>query len=143
MDSAAQGGEIVALKAKHGLSRHEMDNLYHRYRCFENTEQNGFYNLDDFVEWAASENYEVGMKLKRIDESKPYSRENCKMVTLVIDGEYQRFLISRWESIMAPIRERFKTELAEIERKKEANKRAFFRYKHPDLVREGIVWKGN
>ena len=82
------------------------------------------------------------MKLERIDAKKPYSCENCRMVPIDRNEEYQIKLIDKWESIMKPIRERYKAELDEIERRKPKT-REFFRYEHPDLVREGIEWKGN
>ena len=133
---------MATWKERTGFHRREVDNLYHRYRCFENTEQNGFASLDDFIEWAAAEKYEVGMKLERINENEPYSRENCRMVPIDRNEEYQIKLIDKWESIMKPIRERYKAELDEIERRKPKT-REFFRYEHPDLVRDGIEWKRN
>lgn len=133
---------MATWKERTGFSKRETDNLYHRYRRFKDTEENGFASLDDFIEWAASNNYEVGMVLERIDENKPYSRDNCRMVPFDKNSEYQNIMASMWESIMAPIRERFKVELAEIERRK-PKVREFFQYEHPDLVREGIEWKGN
>ena len=131
---------MATWKERTGFNRREIDNLYHRYRCFENTEQNGFASLEDFIEWAASEKYAVGMKLERIDAKKPYSRDNCVMAAIYGDEEYQQRLISMWESVMKPIRERFKRELEEIERRKPKGKE-YFQYEHPDLVREGIVFE--
>lgn len=122
-----------------GFTKQELDNLYHKYRHIKGPE-NGFANLDEFIEWAASEKYKVGSRLERIDKNKPYSRENCRMVSVSPYEECQRRMITQWEKVMAPIRERYKAELDEIERKKPKT-REFFRYEHPDLVREGIEWR--
>lgn len=44
----------------------------------------------------------------------------------------------RW-GMMQPIRKKYAKQLAQIE----SSKRQFFRYEHPDLVREGIVFENS
>ena len=51
----------------------------------------------------------------------------------------RKALAEKWDRMMQPIRERYAEQLQEIE----SSKRIFFRYEHPDLVREGIVWSGS
>jgi hypothetical protein len=41
-----------------------------------------------------------------------------------------------WEKMMQPLRKKYMKQLRQIEE----NKRQFFYYEHPDLVREGIVF---
>lgn len=55
-------------------------------------------------------------------------------------AKYEMKRARKWESIMQPIRERMSEE---NKAQKPQVQRDFFRYEHPDLEREGIVFVGN
>ena len=57
-----------------------------------------------------------------------------------VKARYERELARKWEKIMGPVRKRISEE---HRTQKPQAQRDFFRYEHPDLVREGIVWSGN
>ena len=103
-----------------------------------------FADFDDFLDWAIESNFLVGKRIGRIDATGPFSRDNCVWMNKL--GEYEESdeeRAARWDALVEPIREQFKDTLAEIEKKKqEEQKQTVFRYEHPDLVREGIVWRG-
>lgn len=55
-------------------------------------------------------------------------------------AKYERELARRWEKLMGPIRERISEE---YRTQKPQAQRDFFRYEHPDLEREGIVFESS
>lgn len=55
-------------------------------------------------------------------------------------AKYEMGLARRWEKLMGPIRECISEE---YRTQKPQAQRDFFRYEHPDLEREGIVWSGS
>lgn len=129
-------------KPRAGFDKKKMDALYHKWgRVKKSGISIEFKDFDEFVNFAAAAGYDYGKKLVRLNRNGPYSQENCVFKSPEESDEYHKMLVSKWESIMSPIRERFKEELAEIERRKPKGKQ-YFRYEHPDLVREGIVFEG-
>lgn len=54
-------------------------------------------------------------------------------------AKYEMGLVRKWEKFMGPIRERISEE---HRTQKPQAQRDFFRYEHPDLEREGIVFNG-
>ena len=100
-----------------------------------------FETFSDLWNWAIDNGWDYGKRIDRIDEESPWSKENCFIYETTMQEEYRQMLINKWNKMVEPIRERFKEELAEIERRK-PKPTEFFRYEHPDLVREGIVFEG-
>ena len=101
-----------------------------------------FKDFKEFRTWLFENGWDYGKKIARKDSNGPWSKDNCTIDETPMQAEYYKMLANKWDSIVGPIRERFKEELAEIERRK-PKPREFFRYEHPDLVREGIEWEGN
>lgn len=96
-----------------------------------------FGSYEEFLRWC-KRTYEIGCRLERIDDKKPYSKANCKWVPIGSEM-YIKQLAKRWDEIMTPIRERYEEQLQEAR----VRKKEYFRYEHPDLVREGIAWAEN
>lgn len=100
-----------------------------------------FESFADFWNWALENGWDYGKKIARIDEDGPWSEENCFIFQTSMQEESRRNLINKWNKTVEPIRERYKEELAEIDRRNKPKVKEYFRYEHPDLVREGIIWK--
>lgn len=130
-------------KPRYGFDYQQADTLRHKYdRIVHSGIPFEWTSFDAFCKWCQETGWEYGKRLHRVDPSGPYSSENC-----VWDGtisapvtETKSALIRQWDEFATPIRERYKPWLDEIERKKPKS-REFFRYEHPDLVREGIVFE--
>lgn len=97
-----------------------------------------FEDLDEFRNWMIQNGWDYGKKLGRKDPDGPWSPDNCILYETPMELEYHQMLVARWNNMVEPIRERFKEELAEIERRKPKGKE-YFQYEHPDLVRKGIM----
>ena len=100
-----------------------------------------FDSLADFYEWSKESGWDYGKRLRRLDQNKGYSRENC----IWMDAEKARrydsrdgLAIIRWNDTVARIRECLKNLPPYDPVKQQRNGREFFQYEHPDLVREGI-----
>ena len=92
--------------------------------------------FEDFMRWCKG-TYTPGTRLVRINDTKPYSPNNCKWETMQLCEAYRRKLAAQWDAVMEPIRKRYRMQIAE----EKANEKEYFRYEHPDLVREGIVFE--
>lgn len=105
-----------------------------------------FDSLPDFVAWSRQAGYLYGMKLRRLDPNLEYSPDNCVWVDVEKAKRYdlQRSLAKQWDEFITPIRERFREYLDNPppppEKPKATNTKEYFRYEHPDLQKEGIVW---
>lgn len=117
-----------------------------------------FESSGEFAQWSVKNGYEYGKRLRRIDRSLEYSPDNCTWEDVskesVKRSKYKdhemKICREQWDEFVTPIRERFKDELerianAENEPCPEEDKpgaRKCWRYEHPDLVREGIMFTG-
>jgi hypothetical protein len=135
------------------MDKYTKDVLWYWWRKIRDSKiPNLFTDFQDFVNWSKKNGYKYGRRLRRIDNSLDYSPDNMEWVDLEMaspSSEIQnQRAIAKWNRFVEPIRERFRDELellVEMERQKkireEQQVREFFRYEHPDLVREGIVYE--
>lgn len=64
----------------------------------------------EFYGWGMSNGYEVGSKLHRLDDAKPYSPDNCEwrlMDSRPFKGEEKQEFIDRWNNAVNRIRLHF------------------------------------
>lgn len=97
-------------------------------------------DLRAFVAWCAETGWHYEMRLKRKDLSGPFGPENCYWEEAKSNPQVLEQMAKQWEAGVGPIREKLRPYLDAIAPKKAAPVEVF-RYEHPDLVREGIVWK--
>ena len=153
---------------RYGISGDEVSNLIRRfYRRLYDSE---WERADDFVKWCSENGYESGLRLCRKDASKPHGPENSyfktpektvrgiaedkrrrkeerkSLVSPFCDGcqkecrdsigcdEYRDWFVKNWNKNIS---------IAKPTVKKDTSKPMVFRYEHPDLVREGIVFEGS
>lgn len=102
-----------------------------------------FESFDDFYNWSIESGWEYGKKLRRLNSNEGYSRDNC----IWMDAEKARRYdsrddldIIRWNDTVTRIRENLKNLPPPAPTKESPKGREFFRYEHPDLVREGICF---
>lgn len=96
-------------------------------------------DLRAFVAWCAETGWHYEMRLKRKDLSGPFGPENCYWEPMEGDIGAMAIAARKWDEFVGPIRERLRPYLDDIEKKK-AEQQIVFRYEHPDLAREGIVF---
>ena len=132
---------MVQYRPRHGFTS---DEVYILKLIWQQMRRSGysieFESPDDFIQWARGK-YKYGLTVKRIDKNKPWSADNCHFIDPRKDEksqEYHRSMVVAWEKMMQPLRKKYMKQL----RQNEENKRQFFYYEHPDLVREGIVFEG-
>lgn len=130
---------MVQYRPRHGFTS---DEVYILKLIWQQMRRSGhsieFESPDDFIQWARGK-YEYGLMVERIDKSKPWSADNCRFFDPRKDEksqEYYRSMVIAWEKMMQPLRKKYMKQLRQIEE----NKRQFFYYEHPDLVREGIAF---
>ena len=100
-----------------------------------------FESFDAFLRYA-KDKFDYGLTMVRIDRHRGWSPENiqwCNAKKNEADIADRKKCAAQWDCMMQPLRKKYAKELAQIE----SNKRQFFRYEHPDLVREGIVFNGS
>lgn len=97
-----------------------------------------FDTFDEFCAWAVKADYKDGKRLVRISLCGPFSEDNCQWAAHTRSTEEtDEERAARWDNFVIPIRERFKDELARLEREKaEREKRTAWQYEHPDRLRE-------
>jgi hypothetical protein len=169
-ETADGSGEIIMKKYKerYGIPAEDVTHLFNRfYHYFTKSD---FRNADDFVKWCSENGWQKGLRLCRYDTSKPHGPENSyfklpgmtkreiaadkkrrkeerknltspfcegcqKECSNIAKGceEYQKYFAKNWNENIR---------IAKPEVKEKSNSVQFFRYEHPDLVREGIVFEG-
>lgn len=149
-------------KERYGIPAKEVEQLYGRYRKQNLAE--GFGSFDSFLQFCKESGYGPGMRMCRYDPHEPHGPDNTffreKAVKEKIQKEntiqqentlcancskkcptngvgcreYQKAWIEHWNRNI-----HFKKQ----EEKTDPRKRQFFRYEHPDLVREAQNGKKN
>lgn len=131
---------MAKYKPRYGFTEDEVEVLSLRWSMMQRSGYSvEFESFDAFLKWAKGK-FDYGLTLERIDRHKGWNPQNCRWYNPQkneADLADRRQQAIRWEHMMAPLRKKYAKQLQAIE----ANKRQFFRYEHPDLVREGIVWK--
>ena len=132
--------------------------LYALRRIYDGIrEDSTFSSFEDFFDWAEGK-YRVGHTIYKLDQTKPYSPENCywyyaikkveDVTSPICEGctvnmticntigclRYREYFVKNWnDNICAKPKEVPKPK----------NVKEYFRYEHPDLEREGIVFEGS
>lgn len=133
----------------------ELYNLRRIYAAIRN--DSDFDSLEDFIDWAA-DYYKAGYTVYKRNLARPYSKTNCywyyrvkkndNVTSPICEGcaenlpvcettgcvKYHDWFVTNWNEKYC-IRPK---EEPQVETPKE-----YFRYEHPDLVREGIVFEGS
>jgi hypothetical protein len=124
---------------RHGFTRDELEILKLRWKMMRHSGYTvEFESFDAFLKWARGK-FAYGLTMERIDKHEGWYPENIRWYDPHKDKQTlaeRRQQAEAWDRMMQPIRKKYAKELAQIE----SRKRQFFRYEHPDLVREGIVF---
>lgn len=105
-----------------------------------------FEDFNDFYKWSKESGWDYGKKLRRLNTSEGYSRDNCVWMDAEKARRYDSrddLAIMRWNDTVTRIRENLKNLPPPMPVNQQHTGREFFRYEHPDLVREGIVFHEN
>lgn len=113
-----------------------------------------FTDFQGFANWSMKNGYKYGRRLRRIDKGAEYSPDNMEWVDVNVNSQSNEIAkkkaIAKWDAFIKPIRKQFEKELEQLQQIEEEEKirqaqqvREFFRYEHPDLVREGIVFEAS
>ena len=62
---------------------------------------------------------------------------------VTVYGDNPAEMAKKWEAGVGPIREQLRPVLDRLAKEKQYGSTTVFRYEHPDLVREGIVFEGS
>ena len=148
---------------RYGIPAHEVDNLSSRFK--RNKLKETFGSFDNFLKFCAEQGYQPGMGMYRYYPNEPHSPENtffharpnkpepkakpekpeqkdicstfCKKKKCDASGagcaEYKKRWAENWN----------KNIHRKITESKVPNRTMVFRYEHPDLIREGIVFEGS
>lgn len=101
-----------------------------------------FADFDDFCQWCAGEGYEYGKILRRRNGDEPYTRDNLFFDDADACGNVfvRKQLEERWDRCVGPFREKHRKEIEAIRNRDSSTVRQYWRYEHPDLVREGLTF---
>ena len=144
---------------RYGIPGHDVDNLSSRFK--RQKLRDTFGSFDNFVKFCSEQGYKHGMVMDRYDKEKPHSPDNSFFREKDPTKPVARFMTKNREGICSFCKKRckasgegcseYRKKWAEnwnknIHRKitepKAPNRTMVFRYEHPDLVREGIIFKG-
>ena len=157
-------------KDRYGIPGPEVDNLVRRY--YKRLYDSDWEKADDFIKWCSENGYAKGLRLCKKDTSKPHGPENSyfkapETTTRAIREDIRRRKLER-KNLVSPFCEGCTTGCTNtaigcdeyrawfaknwnqnirvakpVEVKPEPEGPMVFRYEHPDLVREGIVFEGS
>lgn len=129
-------------KDRHGFTEDEIQILYLRWLMMKRSGYAvEFESFDTFIQYARGK-FDYGLTMERIDKSHGWSPENIRWYNpqkREADLANRRKQALRWEKMMQPLRKKYAKELANIK----TYERQFWRYEHPDLQREGIVFESS
>lgn len=144
-------------KERYGLPGNDVDSLYDRYLKYGLKEFWG--SFDAFVKWASESNYIRGSSLRRRREEEPHGPGNsfwyvrpprkpvahedivspfCEGCSRICPGngtgckEWEDYFVKNWNE-----------NICRKPKPKEPPRAEVFRYEHPDLEREGIVFESS
>lgn len=136
----------------------DLTTLYALRRFYDRISHNcTFRSFEDFCDWATGK-YKPGYTVYKLNQSKPHSKENsywyfaskktAEIISPICDGCDQKMVICNTIGCLK-YREQFAKNWDKnihwtrpIPEQPKPNVKEFFRYEHPDLVREGIVFYG-
>jgi hypothetical protein len=105
-----------------------------------------FDSFDDFCAWAVSAGYQDGKKMCRKSKAGPFSADNCFFTDMGVrtwETEAEK-AAAQWDAFITPIREQHRETLERLnEQNRKVSTTTVWRYEHPDLVREGIVFEAS
>ena len=149
---------------RHGFNSEEVATIYARWRYLDGQENWG--SLDNFCKWLSEVGYKKGMHIRKHDKTQPHSQENSYFQVYSYAADARKAKIQEFRAIKSdfcvdcqlkacpnaadgckPWHDWFvKNWNDKICRRKPDTKPEepmVFRYEHPDLVREGIVFVGS
>ena len=156
-------------RERYGIPGLDVSNLIRRF--YRRLYDSDWEKADDFVKWCSENGYKNGLRLCRIDKSKPHGPENsyfltpeksakgiaedkrrrkeerknivspfcegcqkkCRSAAYGCD-EYREWFIKNWKQNIR---------IAKPDAEEKQNTVKVWRYEHPDLVMEGIVFESS
>ena len=90
----------------------EWQSLYNKWAWLRKHRRgDAFAQFQDFYDWSMANGFVIGARLKLLDESKPYSPDNCLWMHPVLEQpvytEEDKQRISKWNEAVNRIRVRF------------------------------------
>lgn len=133
---------MAKYKPRHSFTEDEVQVLELRWNMMKRSGYSvEFASFDDFLKYAKGK-FAYGLTMERIDKHEGWYPANIRWYDPHKDEASlasRRQQAVRWKKMMQPIRKKYAKQLENIK----VNERRFFRYEHPDLVREGIVFEGS
>ena len=148
-------------KKRYGLSSEEVRIMWNKFRKIKNSGATDWKDLDEFCKWSVQEGYKPGMRIKKQYSFLPHSKENSYYVNTGepeadrhathIDAESPfcqnceikdcatvSFGCKKWREYFV---KNWNDNICRRGRPVPRPADMVFRYEHPDLVREGIVFE--
>ena len=96
-----------SMKAEHGWS-----SLYNKWRVIKKELSPDFAMFEDFYKWSVSKGWTPGAHLRRRDDSKPYSPDNCEWYSndlkeTNMSNEDREAFVEAWNKSVNRIRRHF------------------------------------
>ena len=155
-------------KERYGISGADVTHLIRRfYRYFRDSD---WQSADDFVRWCSENGWQKGLRLYRRNKNRIHGPDNSFFKTPEMTGRAKKEDIRRRKeerkNTVSPFCEGCQKECTKVSygcgeyrtwfvtnwnqnihvppvKPVVEEGRKVFRYEHPDLVRDGIVWQGN
>lgn len=145
-------------KPRYGLPGKQIGNLREFWNR-KQLKQSGFDSFDTFAKWSSENGFQPYAQLRRNEPNEPHGPDNsfwyvkppyqpvpkhdytCKFCEGCTKGTCQKLLggCKEWRKWFV---DNWNENICRKPKPKEPAKKEYFRYEHPDLVREGIVFEG-